>query len=107
MIRTIASKVPIVILRAALIGAMLTSPAFAEPKRPLIEQCAACHGEDGIARPTGRIFEAAYRCADPATCGSEFESPDVDSLTVICVRCGRTGTLDLDACEPLDAEVSA
>ena len=50
MIRTIASKVPIVILRAALIGAMLTSPAFAEPKRPVIEQCAACHGEDGIAR---------------------------------------------------------
>ena len=52
MRRTIASKVPIVILRAALIGAMLTSPAFAEPKRPLIEQCAACHGEDGIARDT-------------------------------------------------------
>lgn len=39
-------------LRLALMGALMTSPASAEPKQHLIEQCAACHGDDGIARDT-------------------------------------------------------
>lgn len=35
------------------IGALLaTSPASAEPRTSTIEECAACHGVDGIARDT-------------------------------------------------------
>lgn len=36
--------------RFALAATFLASPALAEPRQILIEQCAACHGEDGIAR---------------------------------------------------------
>lgn len=38
------------IIRLSLTLTLLASPAFSELRRSAIEQCAACHGEDGIAR---------------------------------------------------------
>jgi len=39
-----------VILRLTLAMALVAAPALAEPRRSAVEQCAACHGDDGIAR---------------------------------------------------------
>ncbi|SEG66195.1 Cytochrome c553 [Bosea lathyri] len=36
----------------ALAAVVLMGPAIAEPRQTLIEQCAASHGDDGIARDT-------------------------------------------------------
>jgi cytochrome c553 len=36
----------------ALAAVALIGPAMAEPRQSIIEQCAACHGDDGIARDT-------------------------------------------------------
>lgn len=32
--------------------AFLSGPVLAEPRQSVVEQCAACHGEDGVARDT-------------------------------------------------------
>lgn len=39
---------------------------------------------------------AAARCADPATCGSEFEADSLTGRTVTCARCGLQGVLDAE-----------
>lgn len=58
---------------------------------------------------TEAVAEAASavaRCADPATCGSEWAAgADAGSGTVAvtCSRCGLTGILDLDLVAELDA----
>ena len=41
-----------VMLRLTLAMALIAAPALAEPRHSTVEQCAACHGEDGIARDT-------------------------------------------------------
>ncbi|MGO4403395.1 cytochrome c [Bosea sp. RAF48] len=38
------------IIRLSLTALLVASPALSEPRQFAIEQCAACHGEDGIAR---------------------------------------------------------
>jgi cytochrome c553 len=37
---------------SALAAVALICPAAADPRQSIIEQCAACHGDDGIARDT-------------------------------------------------------
>jgi len=39
-------------LRLTLAMALIAAPALAEPRHSTVEQCAACHGGDGIARDT-------------------------------------------------------
>lgn len=51
------------------------------------------------------VADAMARCADPATCGSEFEADGYASRTVTCSRCGLTGVLDHDLVAELDTEV--
>lgn len=43
----------------------------------------------------------ASRCADPATCGSEFEADSLTSRAVTCSRCGLQGELDADCAAEL------
>ncbi len=45
----------------------------------------------------------AARCADPATCGSEFEADSLTSRTVTCTRCGLQGALDAECVAELVA----
>ena len=57
---------------------------------------------------TDAVAEAASaaRCADPATCGSEWAAgaeAGSDTIAVTCTRCGLTGILDLDLVADLDA----
>ncbi|GJD87126.1 hypothetical protein BHAOGJBA_0626 [Methylobacterium hispanicum] len=42
------------------------------------------------------VAEAATRCADPASCGSEFQADGFSSRTATCTRCGLQGVLDLE-----------
>jgi hypothetical protein len=52
---------------------------------------------------TTAVADAMTRCADPASCGSEFEADGFASRTVTCSRCGLTGVLDHDLVAELDA----
>jgi hypothetical protein len=47
------------------------------------------------------VARAAARCADPATCGSEFEADSLTSRTVTCTRCGLQGVLDAECVSEL------
>ena len=49
------------------------------------------------------VADAMTRCADPATCGSEFEADGFASRTVTCSRCGLAGVLDHDLVGDPDA----
>ncbi|MBI1689516.1 hypothetical protein [Methylorubrum sp. DB1722] len=60
------------------------------------------------ATPVSEAFAEAAACADPATCGSEWAAGhDIGSPTiaVLCTRCGRTGSLDVETSAELRAAV--